>query len=113
MMIQVLTIAEKTVAATSLPFLKGAISTVLAIVECAQGYKSNNEQLNQFALRCGALMKKLLERIESGPDLSDGLKPLVAELLQTFEEWEKISKTLSSAGKAKLFFCSGGEPRQN
>lgn len=104
-LIQMLTIAEKAAAATTMPCLKGAVGTALTIAECAQGYKANNESLHRLALGCGDLMVDITNRIKFNPDPPDGLGTLVADLLQTLEKCEKLIKDMSSASKAMRLFA--------
>ncbi|KIM89775.1 hypothetical protein PILCRDRAFT_195871 [Piloderma croceum F 1598] len=102
-LIQMLTIAEKAAGVTTIPGLKGAIGTVLSIMECVQGYNTNNESLHKLALSCGHLMIDITNRLRSGTHISASLERLVEDLLQTLERCQKLTQDMSSTSKTMRF----------
>lgn len=47
-----------------------------------QGYKSNDESLNELAVRCGDLMVNITKHAQSGSNMSEGMNDLVSDLYQ-------------------------------
>lgn len=48
----------------------------------SQGYKSNDESLNELAVRCGDLMVNITKHAQSGSYISEGMDGLVSDLYQ-------------------------------
>ncbi|KAF9466013.1 hypothetical protein BDZ94DRAFT_283386 [Collybia nuda] len=97
--IQALTFAEKIAESSSVPFLKGAIGVAIVVAECVRGYQSNNAALEKLALSCAQLMIDISKRVEAGPDISEDLRVLIADLFGTLEEVKNFATRLSSGNK--------------
>ncbi|KAJ7699296.1 hypothetical protein B0H17DRAFT_1196382 [Mycena rosella] len=104
MLVQTLEFAEKAAETSGVPFLKGAIALALSVAQCAQGYKSNNEELNRLALSCGKLMTDIADQLAGEPDVPQSMALLVKDLLKTLEDVENTAKTIvNQKGQARRF----------
>ncbi|KAJ7630106.1 hypothetical protein DFH06DRAFT_1480186 [Mycena polygramma] len=113
MLVQTLSVLEKAGEASGVPYLKGALALALEVAQAVEGYRSNNEDLEQLALDCGTLMKDIANQLQVGGGLSENMEMLVEDLHGTLEKVQKTAKNIiDNDSRARRFFAQKDTSRK-
>ncbi|KAJ7092472.1 hypothetical protein B0H15DRAFT_175232 [Mycena belliarum] len=107
MLAQGLRFAEKAGEAAGIPYLKGAVGLAIEVVECVEGYRTNNEELTQLALSCSTLVKDIVDLVNgAGGDLSTSMQKLVEDLRGTLQKIVQAARAIVDSGNPARRFLA-------